>query len=81
MSARLPAGRRFIPVGEGGSGRSVLCAEIRAEIAVKIYRVLEKQWAQGCCHIGFPKRCSDGKHASVVMLVGGGGGGGGKVKI
>ena len=45
--------------------RCVLCAEIRAEIAVKIYRVLEKQWAHGCCHIGFPKSCYDGKHANV----------------
>ena len=36
-----------------------------AEIAVKIYRVLEKQWAHGCCHIGFPKSCYDGKHANV----------------
>ena len=45
--------------------RCVLCAEIRAEIAVKIYRVLERQWAHGCCHIGFPKSCYDGKHANV----------------
>ena len=27
--------------------------------------VLEKQWAHGCCHIGFPKICYDGKHAKV----------------
>ena len=27
--------------------------------------VLEKQWAHGCCHIGFPKSCYDGKHANV----------------
>ena len=27
--------------------------------------VLEKQWAHGCCHIGFPKSCYDGKHAKV----------------
>ena len=27
--------------------------------------VLEKQWAHGCCHIGFPKGCYDGKHAEV----------------
>ena len=27
--------------------------------------VLEKQWAHGCCHIGFPKSCYDGKHAEV----------------
>ena len=27
--------------------------------------VLEKQWAHGCCHIGFPKSCYDGKHARV----------------
>ena len=26
---------------------------------------LEKQWAHGCCHIGFPKSCYDGKHAKV----------------
>ena len=45
--------------------RGVLCAEIRAEIAVKICRVLEKQWAHGCGHIGFPKSCYDGKHANV----------------
>ena len=32
---------------------------------MKIYLVLEKQWAHGCCHIGFPKSCYDGKHASV----------------
>ena len=45
--------------------RCVQCAEIRAEIAMKIYRVLEKQWVHGCCHIGFPKSCYDGKHADV----------------
>ena len=45
--------------------RCVLCAEIRAEIAVKIYRVLEKQWAHGCRHIGFLKSCYGGKHANV----------------
>ena len=27
--------------------------------------ILEKQWAHGCCHIGFPKSCYDGKHARV----------------
>ena len=27
--------------------------------------VLEKQWAHGCCHIGFPKSWYDGKHAKV----------------
>ena len=27
--------------------------------------VLEKQWAYGCCHIGFPKSCYDGKRAKV----------------
>ena len=27
--------------------------------------VLEKQWAHGCCHIGFPKSCYDGRHAEV----------------
>ena len=27
--------------------------------------VLEKQWVHGCCHIGFPKSCYDGKHANV----------------
>ena len=27
--------------------------------------VLEKQWAHGCDHIGFPKSCYDGKHANV----------------
>ena len=27
--------------------------------------VLEKRWAHGCCHIGFPKSCYDGKHAKV----------------
>ena len=27
--------------------------------------VLEKQWTHGCCHIGFPKSCYDGKHANV----------------
>ena len=45
--------------------RCVLCAEIRAEIAVKICQVLEKQQADGCCHIGFPKSCYDGKQAHV----------------
>ena len=49
--------------------RCVLCAEIsaeiRAEIAVKIYRVLENQCLHGCCHIGLPKSCYDGKHANV----------------
>ena len=32
---------------------------------MKIYLVLEKQWAHGYCHIGFPKSCYDGKHANV----------------
>ena len=45
--------------------RCVQCAEIRAEIAVKLYQVSEKEWAHGCCHIGFPKSCYDGKHANV----------------
>ena len=46
--------------------RCVLCAEIIAEIAVKFSTgVLEKQWSHGCCHIGFPKSCYDGKHADV----------------
>ena len=27
--------------------------------------VLEKQWAHGCCHIGFHKSRHDGKHAKV----------------
>ena len=31
--------------------------------------VLEKQWAHGCGHIGFPKSCYDDKHANVVSDV------------
>ena len=54
-----------VPWRDPSVERYVLCAEIRAEIAVKIYRVLEKQWTHGCCHIGFLKSCYDGKHADV----------------
>ena len=54
-----------MPLRDSSVKRCVVCAEIRAEIAVKIYLVLEKQWAHGCCHIGFPKSCYDGKHADV----------------
>ena len=31
----------------------------------EIVLVLEKQWAHGCCHIGFPESWYDGKHANV----------------
>ena len=29
---------------------------------------LEKQWVHGCCHIGFPRSCYDGKHANVSSV-------------
>ena len=54
-----------MPCRDPSVERCVQSAEIRAEIAVKIYQVLEKQWAHGCCHIGFCKSCYDGKHANV----------------
>ena len=54
-----------MPWRDSSVERCVLCAEIRAEIVMKIYRVLEKQWSHGCCHNGFPKSCYDGKHANI----------------
>ena len=46
--------------------------EVSKDVCAKISRnrrenvlVLEKQWAHGCCRIGFPKSCHDGKHAKV----------------
>ena len=45
--------------------RCVLCAEIRAEIAVKIYRVLEKQWRMVPVISASPKSWYDCKHANV----------------
>ena len=45
--------------------RCVMCAEIRAEIAAKNLLGFRETMAHGCCHIGFPKSCYDGKHADV----------------
>ena len=53
--------------------RCVRCAEIRAEIAVKIYRVLEKQWVHGWVAVisASPKAVMMANMLMLVMLVGG----------
>ena len=50
-------------LGETEVSKNV-CAEISRNRRENVL-VLEKQWAHGCCHIGFLKSWYDGKHANV----------------